>query len=75
MPLVGPSKYHRTLDGKILTRERERIGLSQKEFAAKCKWSQQYQSQIEEFVEHEVHVSITNKILLVINEGVKKCMK
>lgn len=33
--------------GSDLVRARERLGLSQEEFAKKCGWTQQYQSKLE----------------------------
>lgn len=52
--LITPSRYHRTLDGTVLAAMREEAGLTQAEFAKKCGWSQQFQSQIEAPKVHEI---------------------
>ena len=64
--LIGPSKYHRTLNGVELVKARESLDMNQTEFAALCGWSQPYQSQIEAPEEHEVHKDITDRIAEVI---------
>lgn len=64
--LIKPSIYHRTLNGIELVKRREAAGLTQAEFAGRCGWSQQFQSQIEAPKEHEVCVDVANKIIQVI---------
>jgi len=67
MPLIGPSKYHRTLDGVELTKARERLKLSQEEFADKCGWTHQYQSRLEVPEMHEISAENAEKILELIS--------
>lgn len=63
--IIKPSKYHRTLVGIELTMARERFGITAKEFAELCGWSQPQQSRFENG-ENEVHIDITNKIAVVL---------
>jgi transcriptional regulator with XRE-family HTH domain len=41
------SKNYKRLDGFALGREREELGLTQREFAEKAGWTRQYQSKLE----------------------------
>jgi len=66
--LITKSRFHRTLDGIELVKNRQKAGLTQAEFAQKAGWSQQYQCQLEAPGEHEVPISVANKILEVLNE-------
>ena len=65
MALISSSKYHRTVNGTELTRAREEVSLTQEEFAEKCEWSQQFQSQIEAPGEHEITTEAATKILYI----------
>ena len=64
----GPSKYHRTLDGFALGREREARQLTQWQFAEECHWSQQFQSQLEGGGESEVPIQIIDTITKVLDK-------
>ena len=65
--LITKSRFHRTLDGIELVKNRQKAGLTQAEFAQKAGWSQQYQCQLEAPGEHEVPITVADKILEVLN--------
>jgi len=60
--LFKEARYHKSLDGVVLSELRERSGLTQAEFASLCEWSQQYQQQLEIPEIHEVRIKIVNSI-------------
>lgn len=64
--LVRPSESHFVLDGTELVKARERLGLSQGDFADGCGWTQQYQSQLESPEEHEISLETAKKIKAII---------
>ena len=65
--LFMSSRFHVTLDGAILTKERYSTGLTQSRFAALCGWSQQFQSQLESPELHEIHMDQASVIKTVID--------
>jgi len=67
--LIGPSKYHRTLNGVELLKAREDMGLSQAQFADMCGWSHQYQSRLEVPEEHEISKDNAERIEKVVQNG------
>lgn len=60
--VVGPSVWHRTIDGDKLVAARNRLGMSQKAFAEACGYSQQFQQQIERPGSWEVTTQMAQKI-------------
>ena len=52
--VIGPSMFHRTVDGMELVKAREGLFINQQVFAHRCGWSKQYQSQIEAPGSHEI---------------------
>lgn len=67
----GPSKYHKTLNGFALTRERQERRLSQFQFARECGWSQPFQSRLESRKSIEIHIDIINTIAVVLDNYTK----
>ena len=65
--LIISSRFHRTLDGLEMVKKRQKAGLTQAEFAQKAGWSQQYQCQLEAPGEHEVPITVADKILEILN--------
>ena len=66
--LITASKYHRTLNGMVLVRLREAIGISQADFAEYCGWSQQYQAQLESPGETEIPTYSATLIAALLKE-------
>ena len=66
--LIKPAKYHRTIDGTELAKAREKTGMSQAEFAARCGWSQQFQSQLEYPEEKLITVEKAEKIMEILGK-------
>jgi transcriptional regulator with XRE-family HTH domain len=60
-----PSTEHKTIDGSVLSAEREKTGLSQAAFASECGYSQQYQQQLETSGRHEITSAKAEQILAV----------
>lgn len=67
----GPSRYHRTLDGFALGRERQKRRLTQWQFAELCEWTQPFQSQLEGAAESEVPIRIINTIERVFDKFIE----
>ena len=65
--LVGPSVWHRSLDGTELAAIREGFGVTQALFAAQCGHSQQFQMQIERPGIHEISTSKAKDIINAIS--------
>ena len=66
--LIMPSMEHKTIDGTVLSSEREMIGLSQAAFAAECEHSQQFQQQLEGQGSHEIRSAKADQILTVLEK-------
>lgn len=66
--LITLSSEHRTIDGEVLSAEREKIGLSQAAFASECGYSQQYQQQIETSGLHEIKTAKAEQILAILEK-------
>ena len=66
--LIIPSTEHKTINGLLLSAEREKIGLSQAAFAAECGYSQQYQQQLESSGLHEITSARAERILYVLEK-------
>lgn len=66
MAFIEPSNMHRSIDGIQLARYRERMNLSQQQFANRCGWSQQFQSKLECPGRHEVNIDVVRQILFVL---------
>ncbi len=66
--LIIPSTEHKTIDGVVLSAEREKTGLSQAAFASECGHSQQYQQQIEALGTHEITSAKAERILAVLEK-------
>lgn len=66
--LITESIYHRTLNGTELVKQRESVGLSQREFAEKCGWSSSFQCQLESPDLHEITTESAQKIIAIFAE-------
>lgn len=66
--LIIPSTEHKTIDGSVLSSEREKTGLSQAAFAAECEYSQQYQQRLESSGLHEIKSATAEQILAVLKK-------
>lgn len=69
-PVITPSRFHRTVNGMELVKAREGLFMNQQSFAWRCRWSKQYQSQIEVPGEHEISTASANKILEALGKEV-----
>ena len=69
--IIGPAKYHRSLDGFKLASARQEAGLTQEEFATKCGWSQTYQVQLEHCEAGEVRLKVAETITRALSAGSK----
>lgn len=66
--LIIPSTEHKTIDGSVLSVEREKAGLSQAAFAEECGHSQQYQQQLEALGTHRIKTAKAEQILAVLEK-------
>lgn len=64
--MIGPSKYHRTLNGLALIQKREELGLTQEQLADVIEVSRQFISRLEgpgdDNYSHEVSTELAEKI-------------
>lgn len=63
-----PSIEHKTIDGSVLSTEREKTGLSQAAFASECGHSQQFQQQLEAPGLHEITSARAERILYFLEK-------
>ncbi len=64
--VVGPSVWHRTIDGDKLVAARNRLGMSQEAFAAACGHSRQFQQRLERPGLWEITTQMAEKIEKIV---------
>lgn len=65
--LIGPSVWHRSIDGTEMATIRQGLGVTQAVFAAQCGHSQQFQVQIEQPGPHEISIDKARDIVTAIS--------
>ena len=68
MALVSACEDHRMIDGTELVKAREGLFLNQAAFAARCGWSAQYQSILEQPGAHSRPIEKVNIILKALGK-------
>ncbi len=66
--IIVASVHHRAIDGDLLVKAREAMGLSQAQFAQKAGFSQQFQSRIESPGTYDVTTNVAKAVMDVIEK-------